>query len=222
MWPLIKKNSILFLVYVLPIFAMVTIIWFGDLPSADNPNNLYSVFAELFWMWILTLTFVGVDEQIESKNKGYEFLKTLPVTDAEIVKAKFLLALIMVMLFVGLFQIMFSFLKAPPLMLRTIRFITLLNGIVCLLLVALWYIGVFKFGFSRMYKYSCFVTIGTAVLMLMSVRRLLPRLKAHILSIADYISQINWFVQLLVVAAAVYCYYLLMKAAIKVKIATKE
>jgi len=222
MWPIIKKNSILFFIYALPILALSTLIWLDDFSSENLAGNSHIVFYFLIWMWIIIPGFAAAGEQLESKDEGYEFLKTLPVTDAEIVAAKFLLTLIMTAACVFLYLVLISFHKAPPPVLRGVRILTIVSGLVCLIVAALMHIGIFKIGITRMNKFLWLDAIAVTVVMVMSIKSLLPRSEAYLFSIIDYMSQIHWFMQLFVVAAVLYCYYLLMKAAVKAKIAAKE
>jgi hypothetical protein len=218
MWPLIKKNSIFFISYVLPFTVFLILYWFIE-SKANDPNFVMVIY---FWMWILTIGFISSGEQQEAKNKGYEFLQILPVTDAEIVASKFLLTLILVVFIVCFDLALLSFFKGTTLQLKTILFFVPVNGMASLLLAGLLFIGVFKFGFSLMHKVFWAVTFGAVAVMILTVELLLPKIRAHLPAIIDFLTHISWIFRLLAVGVVLYCYYLMMKLAIKVKIAAKE
>lgn len=217
MWPLIKKNSILFISYVLPFTALLTFYWFVE-SKAEDPHFILVIF---FWMWILTIGFISSGEQQEAKSNGYEFLKTLPLSDSEIVATKFLLTLIMVVFVVCLDLVLLSFFKGTPFQLKAILFFIPVNGMACLLLAGLLYIGVFKYGFARMHKIFWGVAFGSVAVLILSVELLLPKIKTNLVVIVNSLIDMSWIFQLLAVGLVLYCYYQMMKTAVKVKIAAR-
>lgn len=215
MWPLIKKNSMIFISYVIPFTALLTFYWFVE-NKAEEPHFVIVLF---FWMWIMTIGFISSGEQQEAKNKGYEFLKTLPLTDGEIVAPKFLLTFLMVVLITCHYLFLFSFFKGSALQLKIILFFLPVNAMVCLLLAGLLYIGVFKYGFSRMHTVFWGVAFGSVAVMILGVELVLPKIKLQLMAMIDFLINVSWAFQLLAAGLVLYCYYLMMKTAVKVKAA---
>lgn len=217
MWPLIKKNSIVFLNYIIPFLFFFTLYWFLE----RRPLDPFILGLQLFWMWILISGAISNTEQREAKNDAYKFLQTLPLNDHEIVAAKYSVILGIVVTIFIYNQVLFTFFESGPLLMKLARILTTLQAVICLILAGFLYIGVYKFGFHKMVKVFWGVAIGAAALMITSLEVIMPGIKDHLQVIAQFLVSVHWTIWLVSALLGLYLYYELMKKAVKAKIAAR-
>lgn len=217
MWHLVKRNGLFYLGYILPFLLFSTLYWISEKEAVDAGF----VAVQLFWMWVFASGSISTSEQYEMKHNGYAFLEKLPLTDREIVTSRFLLVFFAILSLVIFNMFLFSFFKVSPSHLKLIRVFVLISGSFSLLLAGLLYLGVFKFGFSRMLKYFWIIAFAGAAIMIGSIEFLLPKIKDRIPAIISTLTGIPLTAWLLVTVLVVYLYHRLMLAAVRAKIAAR-
>ncbi len=165
---------------------------------------------------ILMLVFgsVFLNEQYEEKHKGYNFLDTLPINADEIVSAKFGLVLVTVIILASYLLLLFSVSKVAPNDWILVRSYILMSGVVCLMLAALSYLGIFSFGYTKfvMIVMSFIVLLGFVPILIMKFYR--DNLDVLIENILSFLRHVNW---LAVIPLVLIGYFCLMFIAIKIK-----
>ncbi len=210
---LMQKNSFYFLFYALvwiPIFIMAIV-----LPG--RPLDSGMVFFEGGWIIIILLGSTITCEQSEGKTKGYDFLKTLPIKDSQIVRAKFFLVFLTACFVYMYLRIIYLFVSIPPDVLVMARIYIPLCVFVGLLLAALLYILVFKIGLSRAIKIGWIMFFGIIVLTIVFIEAVLIKSDIDARKIETFINSIPFVIWMALGAGILAVYFMLMSFAIKVK-----
>ena len=152
MWRLIRKNSLMFLVYQGLYFGLFFPLINQDRLFGENPLDLsFVVFLNSYMIW-LVLGSVWGQEQQESKSNGYAFLSTLPIRAHQIVGAKYALAALATLSFVGLHLVWYAVSFDEPTFLAPARISLIHVAGLCLVLSGVYYLGFFRFGYKRYSK----------------------------------------------------------------------
>jgi len=210
MWNIIKKDFTFFAVYLVVVLAFASIM-------AIAVNNELKVSFVLISGFLVILQIVGgtfINEQYEEKHKGYAFLSTLPVKEKEIVAAKFCLALITNVLYVGFLVSLFALSPSPSEEIALAQSYILFMGIVSLALAGLSYIGIFGIGYTKfaVIVLSFLVALGLVPMFLMKSYQ--DRMDVLIDQILEFFTNLNW---LIILPAALAFYFGLMLLAVKIK-----
>ena len=142
---LIQKNSVFYILYagiLLPLMALYL------LNSRDSLDGMSTLFLGQ-WLLLLVAGSLMVVEKNEKKFNGYAFLHTLPLTSRKIVGSKFLLVFIAVCILFISENIILLFMRGTSELLKTARIFILLSADGALILAALMYWILYKFGQSR-------------------------------------------------------------------------
>jgi drug/metabolite transporter (DMT)-like permease len=112
---------------------------------------------------------ITITEQREYKSNGYVFLKTLPLTDTEIVGSKFVLNTLNLVVSFAVLLISASTIPSEPSLYKTLLVSLMLACLTAWVMSGLWYWGIFSLGISRMIKvvwgfFLLFVTGGIVFL----------------------------------------------------------
>jgi len=216
---LIQKNSFIFFSYLAGyMFLIFPLMNYTRYTSNEAFDPIYIFYQTPFIFWIV-LGAIWTQENLESKIKGYAFLSILPITVRELVMSRFGAALLAIFLY-ELFQLSTLHLFSTPSEYNPlIRSYLILYGGVCLIISGLYYLGLFKFGFTRISKYM-FVLWILLFLSPLPIREFLaPIFDIEIIDILRSAANLNW---ILVAAVSLAIYTGLMVAAIKVKSAQRE
>lgn len=152
-------------------------------------------------------------EQYEEKNHGYGFLSILPVKTVEVVITKFFLAAINTIIFMGVSYVLLSFVGLSTDLLELTRGVSLMNGNLSLILIALIYIGTYRYGFTRFMK--IFVTLALVINMLFFFSaNFIGSAKSFWDEMMKFARNSNW---LLLSAVSLAIYSLLMFFAFRIK-----
>ncbi len=163
MWRLIRKNSLMFLLYQGLYFGLFFPLINRDRLLGENPLDLsFLLFLNTYMIWLI-LGSVWGQEQMESKNNGYAFLSTLPIRSWQIVGSKYALVFMATLTFVGVHLIWYAVSFDDPVFLAAGRTSLIRVASMCLLLAGLYYLGFFRFGYQRFSK------IAVAIWLLMIV-----------------------------------------------------
>lgn len=154
MWRLIRKNSLMFLLYQGLYFGLFFPLINQDRLFGENPLDLsFFVYLNSYIIWLI-LGSVWSQEQLENKSRGYAFLSTLPIRGRQIVGAKYALMFLATMSFVVVHLIWYALSFDDPEFLAAGRISLVHAASLCLLLSGLYYLGFFRFGYKRFSKYA--------------------------------------------------------------------
>ena len=193
MWRLVQKNATFFVFYMV-FFACIffPLLNQSRAGSADSFDFIY-VFYQGSWIFWIVLGPIWGNEQIEAKNKGYAFLSTLPVKKSEIIISKYFLVFLSVVFFVGYYCTAILFYPTPAEHLTLIRtFICVLGGL-CLIISGLVYLGIYRFGFSKLSKVIFTLWILLFLSPVFFRELLMPKFNITTLDIIQFFAGFNWF-----------------------------
>ena len=207
---IIKRNMNSFALYL--IFA-IAVTGF----AAIALNNELKVAFVMISGFLVILQVIGgtfINEQYEEKHKGYAFLSILPVKEREIVAAKFFLALVANVLFVGFLVLVFSLSPSPPEEIALAQSYVLFMGVISLGLAGLSYTGIFGIGYTKfaVIVMTSLVALGLIPMLLMKSYQ--SRMDVLVDQILEFFAGLNWWI-MIPITLIVYCG--LMALAVKIK-----
>jgi hypothetical protein len=210
MLSIVKKNMAYFIGYCGVIFILTAIL--RILLGNENAVPLVLISGVLVFMLVFGPVFFN--EQYEEKHKAYDFLDILPVKASEIVVAKFSLVLVTVMATIVYLLLLFSVSKVAPNDWVLVRSYILMGGVVCLVIAALSYIGIFSLGYTKfaVIVMSFFLLLGFVPILIMKFYG--DNMDVLIENVLAFLRNVNWPA---VIPLALIGYFGLMWIAIKIK-----
>lgn len=214
MWPLVKKNSIIFIAYTVGFagifFPLLNVSWI----KASEPFDFGYVFYQGSWISWIVLGSLWMQEQIEYKSKGYAFLRTLPLKKSEIVYSKFIVMFLTVLFFVGYLCTAYSIFPVPREDLALIYSYIIILGSINLLIAGLIYVGIFRYGFHKISK----IIWGVWLFMFLSPVLIKEfYLRKSDFSDLDVIKFVTGFHWILILSISLIVYFLSLQLIIKQK-----
>jgi len=209
---MIKKYSHYFLystfVFVL-LSALLLVLIHGSLQTV-----IFAVLTCGIFIYFNALGPVFGSEQYEEKNKGYEFLKILPLRELDIVGAKFLWVLLVDAVFVGGILLVLSKSSWPEKQLVLFRSLALINGSISLLLVAFSYVFIFWIGYTKYVIVVLSVLVAMGFVPMIIMKFFIEDIDQMLLDTYNFTAGLNWFF-ILPVVFLVYVGLLFIAAKIK-------
>jgi hypothetical protein len=209
---LLKKFSIPFILYILLAVGLVFPLFNHDRLTGPNPLSLNFVFTLAPYLFFVALGAVYIHEQLEQKSNGYAFLRMLPVRASDIVIPKFLLVFLSVLLYIGFHCVAFAKISSAPNYFGPSCAFLVINGNICLILTAVLYIGIFRYGYAKVGKFVIFFWLLIVLSPIPINIFLLRRLRITRQEIIEKVISLNWVIVTLVCVAL---YFFLMRVAIK-------
>lgn len=211
---LLRKFSLLFIFYIaLYMFVFFPLLNFNRIKGNDQLDLVYILYQGSFLFWI-ALGAIWAHENMENKTNGYKFLRTLPIKQSDIVISKFILVFLSILVFVIYQSVMVALIVKNPEYAFTARIYVTNLGNICLILSALIYIGIYKFGFTKFGKYAL---MGWFLLFISPVllrEFIMPRFNLSLTDFIQLITRMNWIVATIICLAL---YFGLMQVAIKLR-----
>jgi hypothetical protein len=209
---LMKKFSFIFILYILLAVGLVFPLFNYDRLTGPYPLTLNFVFTLAPYLFFVVLSAVHIHEQLEQKSNGYAFLRTLPVKASDIVISKFLLVFLSALVYTVFHCVAFTKISSDPSYWKPSCSFLIINGNFCLILTALLYIGIFRYGYNKVGKYVIFLWLFIVLSPIPINIFLLRRLGISRREIIEQVISLNWVIVTLVCLAL---YYFLMRVAIK-------
>lgn len=210
---LIKKDLIRVFVYVLPVFLILSYFF---LFQEDGLSHSSSVFW-VFYMFILVSGALATIEKNEEKQEGYRFLERLPVTDREIVAAKFVQLLLVVLVLTAANLILSFTSLVPPGFKAVIRMVMVAFGWLYLMGIGLIYIAIFRMGFSRAITLVWLAVIGGVIGMIFFVSTVLKSTGIKLQAVTSAAMNLHPIFWVLISLMSLGLYYALMGIAARAK-----
>lgn len=213
MMHLIKKDLVRLFFYLLPVFSILIFFFLieGDIMTEKSP------YVWVLYMFILVSGALFTIEKNEEKHGGYHFLARLPITDREIVMAKFILLLLVVLVLLAA-NLILSFSSLVPAKFSGImRLVMIVFGWAYLIGIGLIYIIIYKRGYTRAMTVVWLTFIAgmfVFIFLLQAILNLVDTNLSHITGLALNLHPVYW---VLISLLSLGIYYLLMKIAIRVK-----
>ncbi len=212
-----KKNTFFFVLYAISITVLLTLYWLLVRITLDG---ILVIFQGL-WMVLIVEGAIAGNEKSEEKTKGYEFLRTLPLTDREIVRSKFILVLLTTVFVLACNSILYLFMPGPSHLKELGPLYALICANFCLVLAGISYIIIFRFGHAAFVK---FVWIATIVIMLTPIllfEFVLRKTDIDFKALIETINQNNWLIGACSTICGLAVYSSLLQAATKAKQAAR-
>jgi hypothetical protein len=190
MWKIMKKNASFFLTYLIIVFLIISIL---RVLIGSKFNVIFAVFSGMSFFF-LVFGAILMNEQYEEKHRGYAFLDMLPIKDSEIVRAKFILALLINCILTGFLVALFSFSSAGPDQLILVRSYFLANASICLLSAAVMLIGILRLGYTKFLVLLLSVTVALSFVPIIITKFYRDSLDVFISKISGFLTHVNWLI----------------------------
>lgn len=211
---LMQKFCWPFILYPVGLTGIAFPLFNHDRLTGPDPLSLSFVFTLTPYLFYVVIGAIWTQEQMEFKSKGYSILKLLPIKNRDLVLAKFLLVYLSVLIFIIFHIIAFAYISKDPNFFGPSRSFLVLNGVFCLILSAVFYLLIFRFGFDKLGKYILIVWTIILVAPLILVIFVLPKIGLTRTEIIMFAAKFNW---ILMGVIGTVVYYWLMLMAVKVK-----
>jgi len=122
-----------------------------------DPLDLsFVLYLNMYMTWLI-IGSVWAQEQLEHKNNGYSFLRTLPIQNHEIVLSKFILVLLSVLIYLTAHMVWFQHNFEEADFLLAARNNMVIMGNFSLVIVGLIYLGFYRFGYHKFGKIAIII-----------------------------------------------------------------
>jgi hypothetical protein len=192
MWHLIKKFSFFFVVFFIIMIGAVFPAFNYDRITSPNPLSLTFVLYLTSYLLMVVIAAIWTHEQMESKAKGYEFLRSLPIDAKDIVTAKFAVVLLSLCLITIFHCVAFYLISSNPEYFNPACSVIIISADICLIISALLYLGIFRFGYVKFGKYIILTWILIIFSPIPIYQFLLPRLGISRLDIIEKMASLSW------------------------------
>jgi hypothetical protein len=214
---LMKKNAFFFVLNVISITALLTLYW---LLVRGTLSGIMVIFQGL-WMILIVEGAVAANEKSEEKSKGYEFLRSLPLTDREIVRSKFILVLLTAVFVLACNSILYVVIPGPSHLKELGPLFALVCANFCLFLAGISYIIIFRFGHVAFIKFVWTATIVIMVTPILLIEFVFLKMNIDFKGIIEKINRFNWIIGACFTICGLAVYLLLMQAATRAKQAAR-
>ena len=210
---ILKKNAYFFLIYLAAILTLMTVWWL----TSSSGFNLGKITFQGLWMIVITLGCISVMEQVEFKNDGYSFMKTLPLPDKEVIRSKFLLVFLAVTGLVAYSLFLYLLKSSPGPNLAFSRIILLFCGSAALVVSGLMFYIIFRFGYPVFMKISWILIVGLFVVPILLVELVFLKMEINWEGTIRSVIKLPWMVWLALPVLSVGLFAGLERAALRAK-----
>ncbi len=214
---LMKKNVLYFILYGAVIFPLMA----GYLCFVRKELSSPIVMFQGLWLILIVEGSLAINEKTEEKSRGYDFLRTLPIKDSEIVLSKFLLVLFTAIFLVILNCILYLFVPGPEHLYTLGQVFLPLSAIYALILAGVSYIIIFRFGHAVFVKFVWAAMIISMVAPVLFLENVILKMDLDIVTIMEKLSQVRWILLVVMPLCGLAVFYFLFQLAIRAKAASR-
>ena len=200
------------------LLGLQTFYWFWR----KDPLDTHLILFQAQWIFYIILVSINISEQVEEKSKGYKFLETLPVTDSEIVRSKFMIILIIVCFLVIYNNVLYLFKPGPSYLFNLGRYFIPVAASITLFCAALLYVLRFKLGFSKFIKIGWIIAIGGVIGPFLFIEFVLLKINMDLDQFVLFLSEQHWILWGLVFFIGLILFFFLMSMAVQSKKIKKD
>lgn len=203
---ILRKSSFFFITH----FGTFSIPGLATIPGWENPGMI-SVLALWVPLWISSSVLWS------ERQESYSFLRSLPVTDRQVVRTKFGLALGFIVLYWLILALLIRKGWGQSPQYDGYMALVSLTCAVAIVLAGGWYVFAWRFGSTALTV--AVITLLVIVMLVTMAANIERMLKTHGIGILapSWLAEGPWIYQVLLFAAALAAYYGLMKLAVRVK-----
>jgi hypothetical protein len=214
---LMKKNAIYFIQHTVAIMILMTLyFYFVRQEFSDG-----MVLMQGLWLILAVEGALIVNEKIEEKSQSYKFLRCLPIKDREVVLSKFSLILLTTAILVLYNYFLYLLIPGSEYLYTIGRVFLLLCAIFAILLAAVSYIIIFRFGHSVFVKFVWVAMIITMVSPILIFELVILKMDMEIGEIMERLAQLHWLTWVIMPICGLAIFYLLYQIATRAKEAAK-
>jgi hypothetical protein len=207
---IIRKDMLIYIVYI----AVFTSVQLFSYRFSSFEHLSYSVTVFSFFCFLVSALPAISNEYSEKLNSGYTFMKTLPVTDADVISAKFLLLLAAVIIYTAVTWYNLRKLPATPDELELARVWLVLNSAAGITVAGLIYVLVFRFRLSYLMMILS-AGLGGVIAGYITMSEMLARGRFdHLLPLLRRAAGVGW---VLIALSGVVAWFVLMQVSIWLK-----
>jgi ABC-type transport system involved in multi-copper enzyme maturation permease subunit len=214
---LMKTNAVYFIQHSLGIMTLMTLYWFLVRKELSGAMVLF----QGLWLILSVEGALAMNEKIEEKSEGYKFLRCLPIKDREVILSKFVLVLLTTALLVAYNYIIYLFFPGPAYLYAIGRVFVLLCALFAIVLAAVSYTIIFRFGHAVFVKFVWVVMIITMVSPILIFEFVILKMDMEINEIMERLGQLHWLTWIIMPICGFAIFYLLYQTATQAKEASR-
>jgi hypothetical protein len=214
---LIQKNAVGYLTVGLSLMVLVTFYMLIRRGSFDPVIILFQGQMMIYGIGAGLLN----SEQLEEKCQGYKFLRILPLSDREIIVSKFAVLLITTVLLVCFNCISYLLIRGNSDLFTSGRTFLLFCGNLSLIIGALLYIFIFRFGADKFIKIGWVIMVSVMIVPILFIEIVLPEINIDFPSLLMAMDGLHWMLWVLISLSVLAVFYGLLGIAVKAKVSRK-
>jgi hypothetical protein len=214
---LMKKNALYFFYYAAIIMPLMILYFYLVRKEFSGAMVMF----QGLWMILIVEGALTVNEKTEEKSNGYKFLRTLPIKDHEVVLSKFSIVLLTTIFLVAFNYSLYLFIPGSAYMYAIGRVVVFLSAIYALLLAAVSYIIIFRFGHSAFVKFVWAAMIISMIGPIILFEFVILKMNTDLAVITEKLSQIYWLFWIVIPLCGLSLFYALFRLAVWAKEASR-
>ena len=204
---LMKKNALYFASYAAIIMPLMTLYFSLVRKEFSSARVLF----QGLWLILTVEGALAMNEKTEEKSRGYDFLRMLPIKDHEIVLSKFLTVLFTAMALVVFNYMLYLFVPGALQMASIGRVIVLLSALYAILLAAVSYIIIYRFGHALFVKFVWVSMIISMVGPIPLYEKVILKSGIDPAVITERLSQFTWLFWIVIPLCGLALFYCLFR-----------
>jgi hypothetical protein len=214
---LMKKNILYFAYYagiIMPLMITYFILVRREFSGA-------MVMFQGLWLILIVEGALAVNEKTEEKQRGYNFLRILPIKDKEIVQSKFLIVLLTTIVLIAINYLLYLFIPGSVHMYAIGRVVVLLSGIYALLLAGISYVIIFRFGHGAFVKFLWAVMIISMIGPIILFESVVLKTDMDLAIITERMGQLYWLFWIAIPLCGLALFLFLFRLATRAKLTAR-
>ena len=191
-WRLIQKYAFAFIGYLFIVLCFTFPFYNHDRLTGPDPLDLSFQYYQIFGLFWVIIAAIWLHEQIEDKSNGYRFLRQLPIKPEKIVRAKFVVMLFTVGIYVAFYSFAFWMISSSPDYVNPGVRMMICAGTLTLLIGGMIYVFIFRFGFTKL-RIVLFVLMMLSIALPIILNALIfPKLGIDKVEVIGFLSGKHW------------------------------